>query len=121
WSNKSVQVGRKLTSDGEQQPVYTQKALGGRPALRFDGVNDVLRDTGFGQSARLWTVVLVVTPRSNGGNGQFHAILATNRPGQHDFVSGLNIDLGPSETSLFSALNLEGIKDAPGATNLRSE
>lgn len=110
-----------LTSSAAQRPLYVAKALGGRAALRFDGVDDVLRDTALGKSAQAWTVVLVATPRSNAGSGQFRALLATNRPGQNDYQTGLNLDLGPGETPQFSVLNLEGVKDAPGATNLRTE
>lgn len=121
WASKAAKVPRKLTCSQDQRPRYAERALGGLPALQFDGRNAVLRDTTFGQAATAWTVVLVVTPRSNAGQGQFHALLATNRPGQDDFVSGLNLDLGPSETAQFSVLNLEGIKDASGATNLRTE
>ena len=47
--------------------------------------------------------------------------LATNRPGKDDFRTGLNLDFGPGETPEFSTINLEGIKDAPGARNLRTE
>ncbi len=122
WSNVGANNhSPSLTSSAAQQPLYVAKALGGKAAARFDGVDDVLRDTTFGQSAQAWTVVLVVTPRSNAGNGQFHGLLATNRPGQNDYVTGLNIDLGPGETPQFSVLNLEGLKDLPGATNLRTE
>ncbi len=121
WSNKVAKGGRQLTGSTAQRPLYVAKALGGRAAVRFDGVDDVLRDTMFGQSAQAWTVVLVVTPQSNAGNGQFHALLATSRPGHNDYVTGLNIDLGPSETPQFSSLNLEGVKDTGGATNLRTE
>ncbi len=121
WSNKAARVGRKLTSSAAQQPLYVAQALGGRPTIRFDGVDDVLRDTGFAQSAGEWSVLLVVTPRSNTGDGQFRALLAANRPGQDDFLSGLNLDLGPRSTADFSVLNLEGIKDTPGATNLRTQ
>lgn len=121
WSNKAARAGRKLTSSAAQRPLYVGKALGGQPAIRLDGLDDVLRDTGFAQSAGEWSVLLVVTPRSNSGDGQFRAILAANRPGQDDFLSGLNLDLGPRSTADFSVLNLEGIKDAPGATNLRTQ
>ncbi len=121
WSSKAAKGEHRLTSSGAQQPLYVAKVLGGKATLRFDGVDDVLRDTSFGRSAQAWTVVLVVTPRSNAGNGQFHALLATNRPGQDDYVTGLNLDFGPSGTPQFSVLNLEGVKDSPGATNLRTE
>jgi HEAT repeat protein/type 1 glutamine amidotransferase len=118
WANRAKQVGGKLTSAGAQQPVYVLQGLGGRPALRFDGVDDLLRNTSFGQSAQAWTVAIVTAPRSNAG--QFRALLATNRPGQNDYQSGFNIDLGPGETSAFISINLEGIK-AGGAANLRTE
>lgn len=118
WSSKAG-ASQKLTGSASQQPLYVAKALGGKAALRFDGVDDLLRDTAFGQSSKTWTAVMVVTPRSNAG--QFRALLATNRPGQNDYVTGLNLDLGPSETPQFSVLNLEGNKDSPGATNLRTE
>jgi len=120
WSNVGANDHSPvLTSSTAQQPLYVPKALGGKAALRFDGVDDVLRSAAFNQSSKTWTVVMVVTPRSNAG--QFRALLATNRPGQHDYVTGLNLDFGPSETPQFSVLNLEGIKDSPGATNLRIE
>ena len=121
WANKSAKVGRQLTSSGTQTPRYVAKALGGHPALRFDGTDDVLRDTAFGQSAQTWSLVLVVTPRSNAGNGQFHALIATNRPGQQDYQSGLNLDFGGSGTTQFDTLNLEGVKHQGGAGNLRTE
>ena len=62
WSSKAPKVDRKLISSGEQQPRYVVQALGGRPAVQFDGVDDVLRDRAFGQAAQAWTVILVVTP-----------------------------------------------------------
>jgi type 1 glutamine amidotransferase len=121
WANKAAKVGHQLTSSGTQPPLYAAKALGGHPALQFDGQDDVLRDAAFGQSAQTWSLALVVTPRSNVGNGQFHAFLATNRPGQQDYQSGLNLDFGGSGTTQFDTLNLEGVKHQGGAGNLRTE
>lgn len=121
WANKAAKVGRKLTSSGTQLPLYVAKALGGHPALRFDGQDDVLRETAFGQSAQTWSLALVVTPRSNLLDRQFRALLATNRPGEQDYQSGLNLDFGGSGTTQFDTLNLEGIKHQGGAGNLRTE
>ena len=49
------------------------------------------------------------------------ALLATNRPGQQDYQSGLNLDFGGSGTTQFDTLNLEGVKHQGGAGNLRTE
>jgi HEAT repeat protein/type 1 glutamine amidotransferase len=117
WANKAAGVAARLTSAGAQQPVYVAQALGGRPAVRFDGVDDLLRNPVFRQAAREWTIALVVTPRSNAG--QFRALLAANRPGLDDFQTGFNIDLGPGATAAFDSLNLEGIQGG-GAANLRT-
>jgi HEAT repeat protein/type 1 glutamine amidotransferase len=117
WASKAAGVPMLLTSTGTQQPAYAAQGLGGRPAVRFDGVDDVLRSTAFRQASREWTIALVVTPRSNAG--LFRAMLAANRPAEDDFQSGLNIDLGPSGTPAFSSINLEGIQGG-GATNLRT-
>ena len=121
WTNKAAKVGRQLTSSKAQTPLYVTKALGGHPALRFDGKDDVLRDTNFGRSAPTWSLALVMTPRSNVGNRQFHGLIATNRPGQQDYQSGLNLDFGGRGTAQFDTLNLEGVKHQGGAGNLRTE
>ncbi|MFN3648177.1 MAG: HEAT repeat domain-containing protein [Armatimonadota bacterium] len=117
WASKAGRVTARLTSTGARQPVYAAEALGGRPAVRFDGMDDVLRDTAFRQASKEWTLALVVTPRSNAG--QFRSLLAANRPGQDDFQTGFNLDLGPTATPAFNAVNIEGIKGG-GATNLRT-
>ncbi|MCC6126091.1 MAG: HEAT repeat domain-containing protein [Pirellulales bacterium] len=121
WANKAQRVDGKFTSGDRQRPLFVEKALGGRPALRFDGIDDVLRNAQFGRAAKTWTLVVVVNPRSNKGNGQFHGIFSANRRKTDDFVSGMNVDLGPVETSSFSELNLEGAKDEPGVRSLRTE
>lgn len=117
WESKAAGVPARLTSAGAHQPLYAAQALGGHPAVRFDGVDDVLRDLAFRQGSREWTIALVVTPRSNAG--QFRALLAANRRGLDDFQTGFNVDLGPGATAAFDSLNLEGIQGG-GATNLRT-
>jgi len=118
WASRAARVRARLSSAGPQQPLLVPQGLGGRPAVRFDGVDDVLRDTAFGQSAAEWTLAVVLTPRSNAG--LFRAVIAANRPRQDDFQTGFNVDLGPGATATFSSLNLEGVK-AGGATNLRTQ
>ncbi len=119
WANKSKRVDRRLVSHGSQRPLYVADGLGGRPVLRFDGLDDVLRDTSFQRSAATWTVIMIVAPQSNQGL-PFRAFFASNRPASLDYRTGLNIDQGGHPTAEFSVLNVEGIKDAPGATNLRA-
>lgn len=117
WKSRSAGTGSSLAGAGAQQPLYVAEALGGRPAVRFDGVDDILRDPAFRQAASEWTIVLVVTPGSNAGG--FRAMLAANRPGLDDFQTGFNVDLGPGASASFDSLNLEGIGSG-GAANLRS-
>ncbi len=120
WTNKAKSVNGKFESRDRRRPLYVEKALGGRPTLRFDGEDDILRDAHFGRTAKNWTLVAVVTPRSNKGNGQFHGIFSANRRQNDDFTSGLNVDLGPVASTTFSELNFESSKDDPGA-ELRTE
>ena len=120
WANKCKRVGHRLTSDGSQRPLYVADGLGGRGVIRFDGVDDVLRDTSFQHSALTWTVIMIVNPQSNRG-APFRAFFASNQTAGLDYRTGLNIDQGGGPTAEFSVLNVEGIKDAPGATNLRNQ
>ncbi len=45
--------------------------------------------------------------------------MALNATNERDYTSGLNVDLGPAATSLFSFLNVEG-RGFGGAQNLRT-
>lgn len=117
WKSRAARVPAGLAGSGRQQPLYVPQALGGRPAVRFDGSDDVLRNPAFRQAAKEWTIAMVVTPRSNAGG--FRALLAAGRPGQDDFQTGFNLDLGPTQTAAFNWVNLEGIQGG-GATNLRA-
>ncbi len=118
WKSKATRVRATLSTEGQHQPLAVPQALGGRPTVRFDGVDDVLREKAFRQAAGEWTVALVVTPQSNAGT--FRALLAANQPGKDDFQTGFNIDFGAGGTGAFNTLNLEGIKGG-GATNLRTD
>lgn len=119
WANKAGDTAQKFTSDQDQQPQYVADGLGNQPTVRFDGDNDILRDLKFNKAPGEWTLVLVTTPQSN--EGQFRALFASNKAGQDDFATGMNLDMGPRSSPQFSYLNLEGIKDRPGAENLRTK
>ncbi|MFO0907523.1 MAG: PQQ-dependent sugar dehydrogenase [Isosphaeraceae bacterium] len=89
---------------GDAQPTF--QAPGGHPLLRFDGENDALERTGFGGPYRALTVFLVAAPRANAG--MFRGLFALNATGLRDYVSGVNIDLGPLPSRRFDTLNVEG-------------
>ena len=120
WHNKAARLGRPVTSDGAQRPRLVENSLGGKPVLRFDGRDDVLRDLQFGSTADVWTLFLVVVPRSNRGSGipdGFHGFISTAKHGQPDFVTGLNVDMGGRQTDRFTCVNVESNKGG-GEVNL---
>jgi putative heme-binding domain-containing protein len=97
-----------------------QKLAAARPifqdgGVRFEGNSAHLSLAGLGQSFRDLTVVLVATPFNNPGG--FRAFLALNEEGKNDYITGLNVDLGPTSSQRFAALNLEGAGSG-GAVNL---
>lgn len=55
WSDSST-VGRHATSAATKEPLYIANAINGKPALRFDGVNDSMNITDLSTS---WTVIFV--------------------------------------------------------------
>lgn len=120
WRNKARPKGRAVTAGGARRPQWIADALGNRPAVRFDGRDDVMSDSEFAGSADQWTLFLVATPRSNRGSGipdGFHGLFSANAPGKQDFTSGLNVGMGPAETVAFTCLNVEGSKGG-GVCNL---
>ncbi|HVR73115.1 MAG TPA: ThuA domain-containing protein [Planctomycetota bacterium] len=109
---------RALSSREARRPRYVLEGVGRKPSVRFDGKDDVLRDTGFRRSAVDWTLFIAADIRSN--EGGFRALFAANRTGEDDFQSGINLDLGGGPTLSFDVLNLEGIQHG-GQSNLKAE
>ena len=116
WSNKARAAGRAVTSEGARRPRFAATAIGDKPAVRFDGIDDVLRDTDFSRSATDWTLFVVAAPRSN--KGGFRALFTANKEGINDYLSGINLDLGGGPSPLFDTLNLEGAQHQ-GQSNLK--
>ena len=84
WRNKVDGSQQVVTAVGDQRPLWVADALGSRATVRFDGRDDVLKDTGFKQSVDEWTLLLVTVPRSNRGTGVpngFHGFFSANSPG----------------------------------------
>ena len=94
---------------------FTQAVRGAQPkfvagekaaALRFDGENDCLHWGAGRQELDRFTLVLAVAPRSN--TGGFRAVFSAAETGKNDYVTGLNVDLGPFGSERFDVLNVEG-------------
>ncbi|MEO6435783.1 MAG: ThuA domain-containing protein [Tepidisphaeraceae bacterium] len=103
---------------------FSQQTETARPtfspgAIRFDGKDDhLLRDDPTAKPLAAFTVVMVVTPRSNAG--QYRAFLSASAKGKNDFQAGLNVDMGPEESNKivgFDDFNVEG-SGFGGAVNL---
>jgi hypothetical protein len=84
----------------------TRLPAGGGAVVRFDGAEQYLRAVKQGVELKSFTVILVVAPRQN--LGPFRGFMAFNAAGRRDYESGLNIDMGPTGTPRFSAVNVEG-------------
>ncbi|QDT52822.1 Trehalose utilization [Caulifigura coniformis] len=107
-------MGRDVKAPNDQSaPTWTSVA--GVPVVRFDGMDDCLRL--IDQKAELdsLTIFLVAIPRTNAGG--FRGLMALNARDQRDWQSGLTIDQGPSPSTVFAELNIEG-KGFLGARNL---
>jgi putative heme-binding domain-containing protein len=114
WTSKGN--GRLAASAADDASAPRRIKVGEGWVVRFDGENDSLRVTQSGISLESATIFVVAAPHSNAGD--FRGIFSANAPDQRDYVSGLNIDLGPGPTSAFDHLNIEG-KGFSGASNLR--
>lgn len=81
-------------------------AIGHQHVVRFDGNDDALRFRSPWQERAKITIWLVVAPHDNGGD--FRGLISSNAPGQRDYVSGLNVDLGPGPGRRWDVVNIEG-------------
>ena len=84
--------------------------------VRFDGADDALASDGWNLALDAVTVFVVAAPFSN--DGFFRGLLAANAAGANDYVTGLNVDLGPEASGKFATLNVEGAGFG-GAQNLK--
>ena len=100
-------------ADPNKQPKLLR--LGTHSVVRFDGEDDHFRMPGFVEAPSSLTVFIVAALHENPGN--FRGLLAANAVDQRDYQSGFNIDLGPSPSTRFSQLNIEG-RGFGGAQNL---
>ncbi|MFM8572211.1 MAG: ThuA domain-containing protein, partial [Pirellula sp.] len=78
----------------------------GWSSVRFDGIDDSMRLVTPQAQLSSSSIWLVLAPHQN--QGDFRGFLATNAPGQRDYVSGFNIDMGPGPSLRWDTINLEG-------------
>ncbi|HIJ64545.1 MAG TPA: hypothetical protein HPP77_01235 [Candidatus Hydrogenedentes bacterium] len=104
WRNKAPGRGNALSSAAEQRPQFVEGA-GGIPAVRFDGVDDVLRDVEFGRTAKMWTLAVVAAPASN--RTDRGGICAARSGAGHDYDPGFTVDLYGAREH-FDQLSIEG-------------
>ncbi len=81
-------------------------AAEGRSFVRFDGLDDFLEAGGFDADIADATAFVVAAPATNLGG--FRGLLAGAENGENDYVSGLNVDLGPFASPRLDVLNVEG-------------
>jgi hypothetical protein len=106
--------GRDLVQEElRARPMF--RGAADHPALRFDGEKSHLVLEKLDLSFRDVTVFVVATPLANPGS--FRGLIAFNESGKNDYVTGLNIDLGPGATPRCTVINAEGAGFG-GAMNL---
>ena len=96
-------------------PTLVPNAIGGLPAIRFNGIDNVLSSIGFGAQAQELTLFVVTAPLSNAGSYRdFFSAVDSSTPGHYDYLSGINLDMTAGGSSTFDRLNLEGAKGGGG-------
>lgn len=94
---------------------FTQQAEEHRPRLvrvgedyvvRFDGETDRLRCLPPPSFVRSVTLLFVAAVHDNPGD--YRGFFGTNAPGQRDYETGFNVDLGPHASATVDSINVEG-------------
>jgi hypothetical protein len=114
WHNASG-FGRNLRqSDAEARPKFRlERGIG---SIRFSGRGANLALGNLGLSSKNLTAILIVAPFQNEGN--FRGMISMHAKGADDFISGINVDLGPYGSAKFDTVNVESA-GASGVQNLR--
>ena len=99
----STRVDFSATPEGTR-PVW--QSVGSQHVVRFDGSDDAMRFISSWNDRPQLTLWLVVAPHQN--DGDFRGLIASNAPGERDYVSGMNVDLGPGPSRAWDFVNIEG-------------
>lgn len=100
--------------NAEVRPTF--RVEHGIGSIRFNGHGTNFSLGSLGLSAKNLTTILVVAPFQNAGN--FRGLVSMHAKGEDDFISGINVDLGPYGSAKFDTVNVEGA-GASGVQNLR--
>lgn len=114
WQNKAPGCSNVFQSRKDQRPRFLKApGAGVRPAIHFDGQDDVLIDSQFNRQSKTWTLVVVAAalPGNRGGG------LVTGRnAGGDDYDPGFTFDLYQT-AALFNSLSVEGAGRIGGQAN----
>ena len=115
WPDRSNQKWDFVAPNPNSVPLLIRSPEG--TTLRFDGQDDAMRMECPLKSLNAGSIWIVVAPHHNPGD--FRGFLATNAPNQRDYMSGLNVDLGPGPSLRWEMINIEG-KGFSGSRNMSS-
>ena len=105
WHSRAGGEGATLVGAGHDGPTWQRRGSGAiRPAVYFDGQDDVLRACSFNRRARTWTLVLVVAPAVHCRGG---GLCSARSVDGHDFDPGFTVDLYRARTA-FDQISVEG-------------
>ncbi len=105
WGNKVPGIKHGFVAEDTARPRYVARRVSGvRAAIRFDGIDDVLRCRRFGIKAPRWTLMVVAAPFSSGRDG---ALCSACPTGGNDFDPGFTVDLYRSGAK-FDQVSVEG-------------
>lgn len=105
WLSKAPGAVQAAQGVGIQRPCYLPHEDGAlRPAVRFDGVDDVLRLPAFNQRADTWSLIVVCAPWGPLKGG---GLCSASSPNGHDYDPGFTVDLFQSSAA-FDQVSIEG-------------
>jgi putative heme-binding domain-containing protein len=81
------------------------ESVAGKRTLHFDGQDDYLRSE-LDLSLSQLTLFMVASAESN--QGLFRALLSASASSRNDYITGFNVDLGPTASNDWNFLNIEG-------------
>ncbi len=105
WTGKTLNGPCAALAAGKQRPRWVlHEGAQLRPAVRFDGVDDVLLIPSFGQQADTWSLIMVCAPYSPVKGGGLCSACPKNG---HDYDPGFTVDLYQSSAA-FDQVSIEG-------------
>jgi putative heme-binding domain-containing protein len=113
WPDRSPRKRDVTQSEAGKQPKLVRRDK--LAFVRFDGIDDHLRNVGGMRTAEGATIFVVASPHANPSD--FRAFLAANAKERRDYETGFTLDQSFAATPRFNTLNVEGAGFG-GALNL---